>query len=74
MLLVFVIISVSLFNFYLDEYKYYKYKILEDEVKEYRKMKRKLNKWRSSQDKIIEILDNGIYRLKLLRLNKMIKK
>jgi hypothetical protein len=74
MLLVFVIISVSLFNFYLDEYKYYKYKVLENEVKEYRKIKRKLNKWRSSQDKIIEILDNGIFRLKQLRLNKMIKK
>jgi len=74
MLLVFVIISVSLFNLYLDEFKYSKYKVLEEEVKEYRKMKRKLNKWRFSQIKMIEILDNGIYRLKKMRLNNIIKK
>ena len=65
---IYAIISISLINIYS------KYKILEKEVKEYRKIKRKLNKWRFSQNKIIEILDNGIYRLKKLRLNNIIKK
>ena len=74
MLFIFAIISLSLVNIYLIKFKYSKYKLLEGEVKEYRKIKRKLNRWRFSQDKIIEILDNGIYRLKKLRLNKMIKK
>jgi hypothetical protein len=73
MLYIFVIISLSLMNIYnysrLVNIEYYKYKVLEEEVKEYRKIKRKLNKWRFSQDKIIEILDKGIYRLKQLRLN-----
>jgi hypothetical protein len=71
---IYAIISLSLINIYLIKYKYSKYKILEKEVKEYRKIKRKLNKWRFSQNKIIEILDNGIYRLKKLRLNNIIKK
>ena len=71
---IYTIISLSLINIFLLKYKYCKYKVLEDEVKEYRKIKRKLNKWRFSQDKIIEILDNGICRLKQLRLNKLIKK
>jgi hypothetical protein len=69
---IYAIISIYLIN--LVKYNYIKYKVLEDEVKEYRKIKRKLNKWRFSQNKIIEILDNGIYRLKKLRLNNIIKK
>lgn len=74
MLILYFIISVTLYSFYLDQYKYYKYKVLEDEVIEYRKMKRKLNKWRYSKFKMIEILDNSIYKLKKIRLNYFIKK
>jgi hypothetical protein len=74
MLIIYFIISITLYNFYLDQYKYCKYKVLEDEVKEYRKMKRKLNKWRYSKFKMIEILDNSIYKLKKIRLNHIIKK
>ena len=44
---------------------------LECEVKEYRKIKRKMNKWRTSQEKIIEILDNGLRRLRDLRLRRI---
>jgi hypothetical protein len=44
-----------------------KYDKLEDEIKEHRKINRKLNKWRNSHNKIIDILDNGKYRLRMLR-------
>ena len=37
-------------------------------------MKRKLNKWRYSKCKMIEILDNSIYKLKKIRFNYIIKK
>jgi hypothetical protein len=50
-----------------------KYHELEREVIEYRKIKRKMNKWRISQQKIIEILDNGLIRLKELRIKRKIK-
>lgn len=51
-----------------------KCKELESEVIEYRKIKRKMNKWRQSQDKIIQILDNGLIRLRDLRLKRIEKK
>ena len=65
---------ISCFLYYNYEKKlkieYKKYKELEDEVKEYRKIKRKLNKCRLSREKIINILDNGIIKLKELRLKR----
>ena len=69
-----IFISLSLFNVYSYRKLFqiqYKCKKLEYEVIEYRKIKRKMNKWRLSQNKIIEILDNGIYRLKQLRLKRL---
>jgi len=77
MIFVFIIISLALVNFF--NYKrlwieFEKCKELEGEVKEYRKIKRKMNKWRQSQDKIIQILDNGLLRLRELRLRRLEKK
>jgi hypothetical protein len=78
MIFVFIIISIALVNLYYSKrllrIENNKCKELEGEVKEYRKIKRKLNKWRQSQDKIIQILDNGLLRLRDLRLKRLEKK
>lgn len=75
MIFIFIIVSLGLFNIFISnkllKFNNNKYLELEGEVKEYRKIKRKMNKWRYSQDKIIEILDNGLYRLKQLRLKRL---
>lgn len=77
MIFVFVIISFALLNIYISKrllkIENDKCKELESEVIEYRKIKRKMNKWRQSQDKIIQILDNGILRLRDLRLRRINK-
>jgi len=77
MIFVFIIISLAFVNFF--NYKRLKMESdkcneLESEVIEYRKIKRKMNKWRQSQDKIIQILDNGLIRLRELRLKRIEKK
>jgi len=72
MIFVFIILS-SFFLYNLNQLSIKK-RQLEGEVKEFRKIKRKLNKWRNSQDKIIEILDNGLLRLKQLRLKRKMNK
>lgn len=78
MIFVFFIISLALINIYISKrllkIESDKCKELECEVIEYRKIKRKMNKWRQSQDKIIQILDNGLLRLRDLRLKRMEKK
>jgi len=72
MIFVFIILS-SFFLYNLNQLSIKK-RQLEGEVKEFRKIKRKLNKWRNSQDKIKEILDNGLLRLKQLRLKRKMNK
>jgi hypothetical protein len=69
MINIFLILIIALYSNYLI-IKNKKYKELEYEVKEYRKIRRKLNKWRYSYNKMIEILDNGVYRLKKIQMKK----
>jgi len=72
---VFLIIFIAIVNIYnyrrLIKIEANKCLELENEVKEYRLIKRKMNRWRNSQDKIIEILDRGLIRLRELRLRRI---
>lgn len=72
--MIYVLIFFTVFNYLFLTNYYYNTRIycnkIEKELIEYRKIKRKLNRWRFSQEKFIEILDNGISRLKKIRLIK----
>jgi len=71
-ILIFFIAFVNIYNYYKwMKLEAKKFKELKDEVKEYRLIKRKMNRWRNSQDKIIEILDRGLERLRELRLRRI---
>jgi hypothetical protein len=66
MIIYFLIFIIIFYGGYIEN----KYNKLNYEVKEHRKINRKLNKWRYSHSKIIDILDNGKYRLRRLRVKK----